>query len=467
VELRAASSGAHGTLTIRDNAIGSSADALTTAAPHSERPRLIRAIGRWALTAAVINSVIGSGVFGLPAPLAALAGQWSPITVLLAGLSILTIVLCFAEVGSRFDEAGGPYLYSRTAFGPAVGFQVGWLHLWTRIISAAAVLNVLSSYLVPLIPWTGTTAGRATAMIVAVTIVTAINVIGVRQASWTVNFFTIAKLLPLFAVIALAALQFDTSLLASQAVAEPKWTDAVLLLVFGYGGFESAVVAASETKNPKKDTAFALIAAMAAITAIYCLMQLAVVSILPNAAESTAPVAATLGQLIGPAGLTLGAIAVVISVFGWLTGFALMSPRIVFSMADKHDLPVFLAHVHPSFRTPWIAVIISSALALSLALAGSFGQLATFSAVTRLGIYIVTCGALIVLRRRWGLPEGFRAPGGPAMAMAGIAFCIWMISTRTLAQAWYLPLVVAAGAVVWFAMRRTRSRATTVHGRRE
>ena len=145
-------------------------------------PTLVRAIGRWDLTAGVVNAVVGSAIFGLPAALAALTGAWSPLAVLLAGLGIFPIVLCFAEVGSRFDAAGGPYLYAREAFGPAAGFQVGWLLLWTRVLSAAAVLNVLVAYLSQLVPWVGTPAGRATTMVAAVALVTATNVRGVRQA---------------------------------------------------------------------------------------------------------------------------------------------------------------------------------------------------------------------------------------------------------------------------------------------
>lgn len=428
-------------------------DSVTTAA----RPSLIRAIGRWALTAAVINSVIGSGVFGLPSTLVGFAGAWSPVTVLVAGCSIFLIVLCFAEVGSRFDGAGGPYLYTREAFGPAVGFQIGWLHIWTRLLSCAAVLNVLSSYIVPLVPWAGTPAGRATVMIAAMALVTIVNVAGVRQATWTVNAFTIAKLLPLGIVIVLGCIQFAPDIARSQAVAEPKWTDAVLLLVFGYGGFESAVVAGSESRDPKRDTAFALITAMLAITVIYCLVQVAVVGVLPDAADSMAPVADTLGVLLGPVGLTLGSLAVIISVYGWLTGYSLMSPRIFYSMAARHELPGILGRVHPGTRTPYVAIIVNSAIGLGLGLASNFSQLATFGAIARLGIYIATCAALISLRKTRGQPEGFRAPGGPVLAVLGILFCLWLLSTRSLAQAWFLPIVVAVGGLVWLAMRARRS----------
>ena len=427
-----------------------------THGPTANRPTLIRAIGRWALTAAVVNSVIGSGVFGLPSTLAGFAGAWSPLPVLIAGAGIFVIVLCFAEVGSRFDEPGGPYLYAREAFGPAFGFQIGWLHICTRLVSCAAVLNVLSAYLAPIVPWAGTPTGRASVMIFAMSLVTVTNVIGVRQASWTVNAFTIAKLLPLVLVIVLGLIQFDRSVLETQTVAEPKWTEAVLILIFGYGGFESGIVAGSESKNPKRDTAFALISAMLAITVIYCFIQLAVVGVLPNAAASKAPIAETLSVLLGPVGLTLGSIAVIISVYGWLTGFSLMSPRILYSMADRDELPKMFASVHPTFRTPHIAIIVNSAIALALGLASNFGQLATFSAIARLGVYISTCAALIALRRKLGQPDTFRLPGGPALAVIGMGFGVWLLSTRKLDQAWFLPVIIALGGLVWLAMRSRR-----------
>jgi amino acid transporter len=204
---------------------------------------LVRAIGRWDLTAAVINAVVGSAIFGMPAAVAALTGAASPLAVLLAGAAIFPVVLCFAEVGSRFDAAGGPYLYARAAFGPAMGFQVGWLLLWIRLLSAGAVLNVLVAYVAALVPPVGTPVGRAATMTLAVALVTAVNVRGVREAAWTVNLFTVAKLLPLVALAVLGALRLDRAVLATQAVADVRWTDAVLLLVFAYGGFEAAVVA--------------------------------------------------------------------------------------------------------------------------------------------------------------------------------------------------------------------------------
>jgi amino acid transporter len=164
---------------------------------HGHQPTLIRAIGRWSLTAAIVNGVIGSGIFGLPSSVAALTGAWSPLAVLIAGAGVFLVLLCFAEVGSRFDQAGGPYLYAREAFGPIVGFQVGWLLIANRLLGCAAALNILIVYLTPVVPAVGTPVGRMLTMIGAMTLTTAINVRGVETAAWTTNVFTVAKLLPL------------------------------------------------------------------------------------------------------------------------------------------------------------------------------------------------------------------------------------------------------------------------------
>ena len=209
-------------------------------------------MGRWSLTAAIVNGVIGSGIFGVPSAVAALTGAWSPLAVLIAGACVFVVLLCFAEVGSRFDEAGGPYLYAREAFGPVIGFQVGWLLLVSRLLACAAALNILIVYVGVLAPPVATPAGRAITMIGAIAVVTAINVTGVRLAAWTTNVFTVAKLLPLLLLIALGLPQIRSDVFATQAVAHPDWREAVLLMVFAYGGFESMVIAASETRDPRR-----------------------------------------------------------------------------------------------------------------------------------------------------------------------------------------------------------------------
>ncbi|HEY0304457.1 MAG TPA: APC family permease, partial [Longimicrobiales bacterium] len=324
----------------------------TDPAAVAAAPALLRVMGRGDLTAVIINSVIGSAVFGLPSVLVGLTGQWSPLVVLLALVGILPIALCVAEVGSRFDVAGGPYLYTTHAFGATVGFHVGWLLLWTRMLSAAAVLNVLASYLATLLPWVGTPAGRACTMVAAVTLFTVINVRGVRQAAFTVNLFTIAKLLPLVLLIVLGIVHLRGDLIASQAVASPQWTDALLQMVFAFAGFEVALVAAGEMRRPKEDAAFGLVTALIIIATIYFMVQLVVVGVLPDAELSKAPIADALRVVMGSAGAVIGSLAAAVSAYGWLTGNALLIPRMPFSMAERGELPGVFARVHEGFRTP-------------------------------------------------------------------------------------------------------------------
>ena len=417
------------------------------------RPSLVREIGRWSLVACVVNSVIGSGVFGLPSTIAGLTGTWSPAAVLLAGACIFVIVLAFAEVGSRFDVAGGPYVYTTRAFGSGLGFQVGWLHLWTRFLSGAAVLNVLVAYMGAIFPSVASGIGRALLMIGTVGVVTLLNVVGVRQASWTVNVFTIAKLLPLVLLGVVGLVAFDPAVATTQRVPEVKWTDAVLLLVFAYGGFESSIVAASESRDPKRDTAFALAVGMGLITLLYCLVQLAVLGVLPDAAKSTTPVASAFGVVFGGVGTTIGSLAVILSVYGWLVGVALMNPRIMYSMADRGELPSVLARVHPTWRTPYVAIIVSSAVILAAGLYGNFGSMAAAAAIVRLGIYLVVCASVIALRKKEGRAP-FSLYGGPVLAVLGIAFCVWMLSTRSFAQAWSTLAIIGLGFVLWLGSRR-------------
>jgi amino acid transporter len=233
--------------------------------PPPERPSLVRAIGRWDLTAAVINGVIGSSIFGMPAVLAALTGAWSPLAALVAAAGILAITLCHAETASRFKEPGGPYLYGREAYGRAVGFQAGWLSFWIRVTSMGANLNVFVDYLGQIVPAAAAGAGRATVMFALAATVTALNVIGVRQGARAVDLFTIAKLLPLLLLVVLGLGRISGEVLATQAVAAPDWTQAVLLLIFAYGGFEAALIPASEAKDPRRDSAFALLAGLAVV----------------------------------------------------------------------------------------------------------------------------------------------------------------------------------------------------------
>ena len=418
------------------------------------RPTLLRAIGRWDLTAAVVNGVIGSAIFGLPARLAALVGEWSPLACVLAGLGILAIVLCFAEVASRFLDPGGPYLYVRESFGGFAGFQAGWLTFWIRVTAVSANLDVFATSLGELLPAARAGLGRGLAMAAVMALVTAFNVVGVRQATWKVDLFTLAKLLPLLLLIGLGLGRVSGDVLATQRVAQPDWTQAVLLLVFAYGGFEAPLIPAGEARRPQRDTAFALLVALALIAAVYTLVQLVVVGIVPQVAGSRAPVADAFRVLLGPAGATLASVAAMVSIYGYATGSTLQSPRVLFAMSERGELPGLFARVHPRFRTPVAAILAYSTLALLLAHFGNFESNARLSAIVRLVTYGTVCLALLSLRRR--RPDdapGFRLAAAGVVAPLGALFCLYLLTTRTFDQVWLLGAFVLAGVGLWAARR--------------
>src|SRR5882672_1542240 len=159
--------------------------------------RLLRGLGKWDLVALVINSVVGAGLFGLPSQVYALAGTYSLAACIVSGVAIALIVLCFAEVGSRFGATGGPYLYARAAFGPLIGFQVGWLMWIARITGFASLTNLLVSYLAFFIPAVNADAVRALVIVVVVLVLALVNIIGLRATATTTNVLTAGKLIPL------------------------------------------------------------------------------------------------------------------------------------------------------------------------------------------------------------------------------------------------------------------------------
>ena len=418
----------------------------------------VRAIGRFDLTAAVINGVIGSGIFGLPAILAATAGTLSPLAALAAAGGIGLIALCFAEVASRFREHGGVYLYSRAAYGPLVGFEVSRRVHTSSQPSAAANLNLFVLYLAELWPEVAGGAPRAIVMMGLAGTVAVMNVVGVRSAARAIDFFTIAKLLPLALLIVLGLPHLDAATVAGQAVPAPHWSESVLVLMFALGGFESALLPAGEMRDPRRDVAFALLTGLAVVSVVYLLVQVVVIGTVPHAAGSRAPIADALASLLGPAGLLLGSLAAMVSVVGWMTGAFLGQPRVIHAMADRGELPRVLAGVHPRFRTPVPAILLFAGVSLALAFAGSFAANATFAAIVRMVYYGLTCAALIVLRRKDGKPVGFRLRGGPVIAVLAVGFCGWLLATRSFEQGWILAALIAAGLPFYLLGRRKAGR---------
>jgi basic amino acid/polyamine antiporter, APA family len=425
-------------------------------APHHQ---LVRAIGRWSLVALVVNSVIGSGVFGLPSTVAALIGNYSPYAVLAAGAGMSLIMGCFAEVASRFQEAGGPYLYARVAFGRLMGIQTAWMLWLGQVAAPAANANLFVIYLGEFFPHAKDPLPRALILTVLVGFLTYINIRGVRAGAQVSNLFTAAKLIPLFGVIVLGlfVLQHHHWAIAAAPVASPgigQWLKAMLLLVFAYGGFETALAPMSEAKNPRRDAPFALFTALVVCTVLYALIQWVVVGVLPNAAHSPRPLADVARLAAGPIGAALVAVGALISFYGYLSAKILAMPRVPFALAAKGDFPKAFAAVHRRFHTPYVSILVFAAMVWALALIGDFKWNVTLSAVARLLYYGVGCAALPVLRRKQ--PEGamFRLPAGNLFALLGVILCLILVTRVDFGQSMILVATIALALVNWAVVAR-------------
>jgi APA family basic amino acid/polyamine antiporter len=364
-------------------------------------PQLVRAIGRWSLVALVVNAIVGSGIFGLPAVIAATVGSPSPWVVLSGGLVMAVIVSCYAEVASQFTASGGSYLYVRYTFGRLAGIQVGWLNLLTRFTAYAAAVNLFIQYLGQFIPEAAQPVPRLIVITLLVGILVVVNYRGVSGGTLVSNVSVVAKLIPLalICVIGVGYLFMHPPTVAASAQAGADgWFKAMLLLFFAYGGYEAILIAVGEAKDPRKDAPFALFVGLLVVALIYTLIQFVVVGVLPNAAHSDRPLADVAGTLIGPAGAGLVAVGALISVYGFLSAHMLTGSRSIFSLAELGDFPRGFAAIHPRFRTPHAAIVTFGSLIWLFAAFGSFSWNVTLSAVGRLVYYALVCAAVPVLR---------------------------------------------------------------------
>ncbi len=423
------------------------------------QPELIRTLGKWDLTALGVNQLIGSGIFVLPATVALLVGAAaSPLAWITAAAANALIVLCFAEAATRFNQAGGPYLYARQAFGSFVGFETAWMIWLTRVASQAALANAFASYLAypSFLPGADTGNGRVLVVSAVILILTAINVRGVRQGSWLVNFFTVTKLAALLGFVALGLLFVDPA--NFRGLTEPRWEGfgrSVLLLMFAFGGFEVATLPAGEARSPRRDVPAALLLTITIGAAFYLSVQIVAVGTLPSLGATDTPLADAARGFLGPAGGLLIALGGLISIAGTNAGTMLAGPRVTYALGEREELPRIFRHVHRRFRTPDFSIGFYSLVALGLALSGTFEEMAAVSAVARLVFYAVTCAAVPVLRRQGGAQEGFRLPLGPVIPVLAC-----LVSRTIIAGAGPNELLAGAGALVvgalLFAAGKTR-----------
>ncbi|MBC7842990.1 MAG: amino acid permease [Gemmatimonadaceae bacterium] len=425
-----------------------------TQEPTPAKSGLLRVVGRWDMVALVINGIVGAGIFGLPQKVHALLGAWGLLAIVACAILMGFIIACFAEVSSRFSETGGPYLYAAEAFGPFTAFVVGWLLWLARVTGLCAIAGVLAEYLSFLVPAVGMGVPRALLLSTVICSLATLHIRGTRGATRFGTIITIAKLAPLLLFVTLglphiSAEAFDFAVQPGRK----DFSSAVLLLGFAFVGWETALVAAGEMREPRKDAPFALGIGLAGVAALYVGIQAVCVGVLPALAQSTRPVADAANTFLGPAGATLIVVGAAISMLGTINGGVLAISRIPYAMAEAKQLPRALAGLHPVYRTPVLSIVLSCAVVLLLTLTRGHIYLLTISTISRLFAFTVTIVSIPIFRRRAAMaPALFTLPGGMTIPVVALGLIVWLLSGTSWTDTRDVLIATVAGAAVFGVM---------------
>lgn len=417
--------------------------------------QLIRGIGIPALTANIVSSTIGAGIFVIPAAVAKGLGPAAPMAFVCCAVAMILFVTCFAIAGSRVSLTGGLYAYVEVAFGRYVGFLAGILYFLTALGAVAGVVNVLANSVALVVPFLGTPILRVLVMFAVYGVLVFINIRGVREGAGAVTVITVAKLLPLLLFIG-AGIFFihGPNLSWSGWPGSKPLGDAVILLIFAFVGIEVALIPSGEVKNPARTVPRSAYLALIVTTVIYILIQLVAQGTLGGDLSNhpDAPLAEAAATFLGNVGRTVLIAGATISAFGFVTSDILSSPRMIFAFGRDGALPAFFAHVHSRYRSPDVAIITYAAIAFGLSVSGTFEQLAILSNVAVLLMYLLCCAGCWVL-----IAKNFRQDGDQPLTFPGmklvpalaIVAIIWILAHATMREFAVTGIVLVVASIFY------------------
>jgi len=431
----------------------------STAAEAPAEAGLVRAIGVRRLTAILVNVTIGAGIFVLPGTAAAGLGPAAPIAYIACAIAMALIVACIAAAGSRVATTGGTYAYTEVGLGPFVGFLAGVLYWTSALFGGASVVAAFVGSLAVLWPAADQPALRIAVIGAAIGGLAWVNVRGVTLGTRVIEAVTVAKLVPLGVLVAaglwLAPIDPRTWLPAPSAASVGQ---TAILLIFAFVGIEVALVPSGEIREPARTVPRAAFLALTFTTLLYLAIQAIAQGVLGAAMTdyASAPLAETAARLLGPSGRLLVLLGTAVSTFGYMSGDMLCTPRALFAFGRDRVLPRVLASVHARFHTPWVAIVVHSALLGALAMSGTFAGLLVIANVSTLALYLLCVIAAYQLQRRDVRSDGtpFVLPGGPLIPLAAAAVILWLMSQATVRE-YVVTGAVVAVAAIYYAIRRT------------
>ncbi|WP_297438333.1 APC family permease [uncultured Clostridium sp.] len=415
-------------------------------------------IGLWSMILLGFNSIVGTGIFLLPNKAMKLMGTASLLVILFDAALAVAVALCFAEAGSMFSKGGGPYLYTKKAFGDFPAFEVGIMTYAVCIIAAATMAVGFSTALSVFWPAAAHGLTKDIIVISVIVVLTIINLIGVNFTKIILNVATIGKLVPLVLFIAVGIFFIKgsnfTPILPHNTYVSGSFGTAALLIFFAFTGFESLALGAEDMENPKKNIPRAIIIVMAIVAAVYMLIQIVSIGMLGQGlANDLTPVSTATQRFLGPFGADFISIGILVSIIGINVAQSFYTPRIAKSLADDGLLPKPMAKMSKR-NVPYIGIIVSAIITIPIALSGSFTELAVISSISRFAQYLPTCVAILVLRRKKDLNATFRIPFGPIIPIVASVVSIWLVLQSSLKNiVWGLGALVIA-VPLYFIMRK-------------
>src|SRR5437660_4734493 len=415
--------------------------------------QLVRGIGIPALTANIVSSTIGAGIFVIPATVARGLGPAAPLAFVCCAIAMVLFVTCFAIAGSRVSLTGGLYAYVEVAFGRYVGFLAGMLYFLTALGAVAGVVNVLANSVALVVPFLGSPVMRIFVMFAVYGLLVLINIRGVREGAGAVTVITVAKLLPLLLFISVGIFFIHTPNLAWNSWPSSKSLgDAVILLIFAFVGIEVALIPSGEVKNPARTVPRSAYLALVITTIIYIMIQLVAQGTLgvDLANYKDAPLAEAAAKFLGNIGRTILLVGAAVSAFGFVTSDILSSPRIIFAFGRDGALPAWFAHVHPRYRSPDVALVTYATIAFILSISGTFERLAVLSNVAVLLMYFLCCAGCWVLIAKDFKETGdrpLRFPGMKVVPALAIIAIIWILAHATIREFMVTGIVLIVASI--------------------
>jgi APA family basic amino acid/polyamine antiporter len=449
--------------------------------PASDTAPLKRELGPWMSTALVAGNMIGSGIFLLPASLAAVmvvSGSSSLLAWAFTGIGAMLLALVFATLGRAYPRTGGPYAYTHRAFGDFAGFWTAWGYWIAAWVGNAAIAVAFVAYLG--VFWPTVLTNNLVASLVGIAVIwflTLINVAGARQTGIVQVLTTILKFVPL-ALIGIVGLFFlhggHFTPFAPHGLGTGKGaiggiTAAAALTLWAFIGLESATVPAEEVRNPERTIPRATIWGTLATTIVYVVATVAIVGVIPAATlqHSNAPFADAARVMFGAGGF-LGlnwaewvALVAMISTFGALNGWILIQGRVPLAAAQDGLFPRAFSRVSGKRRTPVFGLVVSSVLVTGLMLVYSssslvdqFWNIVLLATLTTLVPYAFAAAAeLFLMARERERFAGRRAVRDVVIAFLGFAYAFWAIvgsGNKTIAWGF---LLLMAGLPVYVLMK--------------